>query len=953
MIAFGLALVLQAGEPQGAATAYHAARIWHEPGAATPYLDDAYLVVRDGKVVAVTKLAAELPPLAPVIELGAAVLIPGLVAADATLTGHQPPPAGEGVRALEPGRRALDDFDLAFDHAATLARGVTTVYVSPYRNLLVGGRGGVVKLAGEGPRVLRAEADVRLSLLPEAHNPPAYFRPPIPPTSENPIGPPETQPATSRAGALYTLRAHAAELRAALEPGLGLRVAAHGAQELDAAAELAREWQARLVVTGAWEGGAAAPALARAGAVVVFEAPLFLGLPQLPADFALPDVGVLRRLRDAGVTVAVSPGPYARWNQLLEAAQAARGYGLDENEALAAVTSAAARALGVHDRVGSLTPGLDADFVVLEGAPATAAASVRQVYVGGVRVWDSAAAAAAAEAIAIRRGAVTSSAARTPPVVVRAGTIWTGDGVIAGGEVLLRDGKVEAVGAAVPRPPGARVLDAGAQAVVTPGLIDLRGSLGLDGANVDPQATLGLLAEGSRFRSAWQAVARAGVTSMVVVPRNLPNEGARTQVLKTAAQDGGEAYVAGREVVYFPFTGGDRALRAEELKRALERGKAYFEQWEKWRGEQRKWAEGQAGKEAGTREESETALRARLAQGEAKEEAPAPGEPTEERKAQGENGEEQKKEPDPLNGLWEAEVEDERFLPEPVTLHARLTHEGEKAKGVFSSPDFSDQGSVELDGTWDAASKTVKFQLPTQFGQVLMQGTVDAPDHMLVRVEVSSFGAWEFEATRIEVAAEGAAALATRKARSKSDEPPPPRTDWRLEGLRALFEKRAVAVVVAERADEIAGALELFGAHGLPVHVAGGGEAEQVADVLAQRGAGVVVGPAFVRREEARDVVPAAALRARGLKVGFQSNGDESARFLPAALALAASGGLGAEQALAGLTVDAAALLGLQDRIGRLAPGCDGDLVVWSGAPLDLGSRVLTVFVNGREVPQP
>jgi imidazolonepropionase-like amidohydrolase len=62
--------------------------------------------------------------------------------------------------------------------------------------------------------------------------------------------------------------------------------------------------------------------------------------------------------------------------------------------------------------------------------------------------------------------------------------------------------------------------------------------------------------------------------------------------------------------------------------------------------------------------------------------------------------------------------------------------------------------------------------------------------------------------------------------------------------------------------------------------------------------------------------------------------------------------GLGADQALTALTAGAADLLGVADRVGRLKLGLDGDLVVHSGPPLDLRSRVLHVFVNGREVPQ-
>lgn len=42
--------------------------------------------------------------------------------------------------------------------------------------------------------------------------------------------------------------------------------------------------------------------------------------------------------------------------------------------------------------------------------------------------------------------------------------------------------------------------------------------------------------------------------------------------------------------------------------------------------------------------------------------------------------------------------------------------------------------------------------------------------------------------------------------------------------------------------------------------------------------------------------------------------------------------------------------MGLDDRVGALKPGLDGDVVIWSGDPLDIMSRALRVFVEGREV---
>lgn len=64
----------------------------------------------------------------------------------------------------------------------------------------------------------------------------------------------------------------------------------------------------------------------------------------------------------------------------------------------------------------------------------------------------------------------------------------------------------------------------------------------------------------------------------------------------------------------------------------------------------------------------------------------------------------------------------------------------------------------------------------------------------------------------------------------------------------------------------------------------------------------------------------------------------------------AARWGMPREAALAAVTSQAAELIGVGDRVGKLEVGYDGDLVLWSGDPLDPSSRPLLVVVDGRVV---
>ena len=92
-------------------------------------------------------------------------------------------------------------------------------------------------------------------------------------------------------------------------------------------------------------------------------------------------------LRRAGVKVAIcTDHPEAPIQHLpLCAAMAVRA-GMDEEDALLAITLHAAEIGGVGKRVGSLTPGKDADVVVTTGHPLDWKSRVSAVFIGGRRV---------------------------------------------------------------------------------------------------------------------------------------------------------------------------------------------------------------------------------------------------------------------------------------------------------------------------------------------------------------------------------------------------------------------------------------------------------------------------------------------------------------------------------------------------------------------------------------
>lgn len=96
-----------------------------------------------------------------------------------------------------------------------------------------------------------------------------------------------------------------------------------------------------------------------------------------------------------------------------------------------------------------------------------------------------------------------------------------------------------------------------------------------------------------------------------------------------------------------------------------------------------------------------------------------------------------------------------------------------------------------------------------------------------------------------------------------------------------------------------------------------------------------------------------AKLRAAGIPIALQS-GFESyvpkVRVVLLEAAIAAANGMTFEQALATITIEAAKILGIEDRVGSLEVGKDGDVAIYDGDPFEYVSHCTGVVINGRVV---
>ena len=182
-----------------------------------------------------------------------------------------------------------------------------------------------------------------------------------------------------------------------------------------------------------------------------------------------------------------------------------------------------------------------------------------------------------------------------------------------------------------------------------------------------------------------------------------------------------------------------------------------------------------------------------------------------------------------------------------------------------------------------------------------------------------------------------------------------PDRDLEMEGLLDVLEGRVIVHHHAHRADDLLTVLRLREEFGFKVVLHHASEAWKVAGELAKANApcSVIVVDAPGGKIEAMDMSLAtgAVLEHAGVPCAFHTDDPvtDSRLFLRTA-ALAVRAGMSREKALEALTLAGAKMLELDRRIGSLEPGKDADLVLLSGDPLSLRTKVLETWVEGRKV---
>lgn len=184
-----------------------------------------------------------------------------------------------------------------------------------------------------------------------------------------------------------------------------------------------------------------------------------------------------------------------------------------------------------------------------------------------------------------------------------------------------------------------------------------------------------------------------------------------------------------------------------------------------------------------------------------------------------------------------------------------------------------------------------------------------------------------------------------------------PERDLQMEILARVLRKEIPLRLHAHRADDIMTILRIAREFDVDVTLEHCTEGHKVAKEIAEAGVPAVVGPSLTNRAKVelkdRTFRTPAVLYEAGVKVALMTDHPViPLQYLPIAAGLAVKEGLPYEEGLKAITINAAEILGVDDRVGSLERGKDADLVVFDGDPLELRSKIELVLIDGRTVFQ-
>ncbi|HKD60339.1 MAG TPA: amidohydrolase [Terracidiphilus sp.] len=180
----------------------------------------------------------------------------------------------------------------------------------------------------------------------------------------------------------------------------------------------------------------------------------------------------------------------------------------------------------------------------------------------------------------------------------------------------------------------------------------------------------------------------------------------------------------------------------------------------------------------------------------------------------------------------------------------------------------------------------------------------------------------------------------------------PPKKDLKLEALSDVLRGKLYVQIHCYRADEFLTEEAIAKEYGYKIrgfhHAL---EMYKVGDKIAPTGTGIATfADWWGFKDEAWDAIPWNAVMSmrEGVRVALKSDSNDYIRRLnQEAGKMVHYGGATEDEALRMITLNAAWIIGVDDRVGSLDVGKDGDVVIWNTDPLSTYARVEKVFIDG------
>lgn len=159
----------------------------------------------------------------------------------------------------------------------------------------------------------------------------------------------------------------------------------------------------------------------------------------------------------------------------------------------------------------------------------------------------------------------------------------------------------------------------------------------------------------------------------------------------------------------------------------------------------------------------------------------------------------------------------------------------------------------------------------------------------------------------------------------------------------------------AHRTDDILTAIRIAKEFDLRLTLDHCTEGHLIADEIKAAGFPAIIGPAFASRNKIEvqnmDFKTAGVLNDAGVKVAITTDHPVTRiQYLPICAGFAAKEGLGIEEGLKAITINAAEICNVADRVGSLEVGKDADIAIFSGNPMEVFTKSLYTIINGKIV---